>query len=236
MLLRPLLLGALDEQQVAAWLAQQARVRADVVRRLAQRLVERSDGNPLVIQVLLQSLLDAHHAPSLGALLPVLDQNQPLPDLAGLREIRDMVSARLERLEAPVRLLAEQLALLERADHAGACCIASLRWRLNNCTTHSLNMPPRLPHICNVAVAAENCASFSMPCWRASMHCITWATRKRDTFSGLRCRLPANRGCKRRPNWPNWPNRACAVSPRRLATRTSVIEVARSGMTVGRSP
>jgi DNA-binding SARP family transcriptional activator len=115
MLLRPLLIGPLDETQVAELLAAHGRVRPERVARLARLLTQRSAGNPLVLQVLLQSLLDMHGATSLATLLPALQEPVVLPDPSGAAEVRDMVGARLERLSLPVRTLAEQIALLGRS-------------------------------------------------------------------------------------------------------------------------
>ena len=113
-LLRPLLLGRLAENDVAVLLAGLAQTGTAQVARLAQRLSAASSGNPLVLGVALQSLLEEHRARSLSALLPTLDAGAPLPDLAGAPALRELVLGRLEHLPAPARTLLEQLAVIGR--------------------------------------------------------------------------------------------------------------------------
>lgn len=114
MLLHPLVLGRISQAAVAELLAAQAQLPAAQVARLADRLGAASGGNPLVLAVALQSLLEAHAAPSLAALLPTLPADTPLPDLASAPPLRDLVLARIERLPAPARELLDLLAVLGR--------------------------------------------------------------------------------------------------------------------------
>ena len=113
-LLRPLLLGRLEEQEVATLLALLANTGTGQVSQLAQRLRAASSGNPLVLSVALQSLLESNRAASLAALLPTLDAATPLPDLASAPALRELVLARLEHLPASARALLEQLAVIGR--------------------------------------------------------------------------------------------------------------------------
>lgn len=114
LLLRPLVLGGLDAAQVAELLAGLARTSPDRLATLAERLAAASGGNPLFLNVAIQSLLEAHGAGSLAELVPRLDAGLALPDLAGAPQIRDLVLSRLERVPAPARALLEQLAVIGR--------------------------------------------------------------------------------------------------------------------------
>jgi DNA-binding SARP family transcriptional activator len=114
MLLRPLLLHRFDDREVAQLLAEMAEAPPERVAWLASYLTTSSGGNPLFLSVALQSLLEARGAPSLAALLPELHTGAALPDLAGAPRIRDLVLGRLERLQAPVRDLLEQIAVIGR--------------------------------------------------------------------------------------------------------------------------
>ncbi|MFN8504668.1 ATP-binding protein [Kouleothrix sp.] len=111
---QPLLLGRLAERDVAALLAGLAGTDPMRVSHLALRLSAASSGNPLVLGVALQSLVEAHGARSLAALLPSLGTEAPLPDLASAPPLRDLVLARVERLPGPARELLEQLAVIGR--------------------------------------------------------------------------------------------------------------------------
>jgi DNA-binding SARP family transcriptional activator len=114
MLLRPLVLGRLDTAEVTQFLAGLAQVEPDRLAPLGSRLAASSGGNPLILGVAVQALLESHGAPSLAALLPDLEAGAPLPDLASAPQIRALVLARLERLPAAARTLLEQLAVIGR--------------------------------------------------------------------------------------------------------------------------
>jgi DNA-binding SARP family transcriptional activator len=114
MLLRPLLLPRFERQEVVRFLADLAQTSPAPVERLAERLTARTGGNPLFLTVAVQALLEIHHAPSLAALLPGLDDTSVLPDLSGAPAIRDLVLARVAGLPAPARDLLDALALLNR--------------------------------------------------------------------------------------------------------------------------
>ncbi len=114
MLLRPLLLHRFDDGEVAQFPAGLAQASPDQVAKLAPRLATSSGGNPLFLSVAVQSLLEAHGAPSLAALLPDLPIDAALPNLASAQHIRDLVLGRLERLPEPARELLDQLALIGR--------------------------------------------------------------------------------------------------------------------------
>src|SRR6476659_1898654 len=101
MLLRPLMLGRLDDTEVAQLLAGLARVTPARVAGLAPRLWASSGGNPLFLSVAVQSLVEAHGARSLAALLPELEASVPLPDLSSAPLLRDLVLSRAERLPDP---------------------------------------------------------------------------------------------------------------------------------------
>src|SRR6185369_16444259 len=64
---------------------------------------------PLFLSVAVQSLIEARGARSLAALLPELEDDAALPDLANAPPLRDLVLSRVERLPEPARLLLEQL-------------------------------------------------------------------------------------------------------------------------------
>jgi DNA-binding SARP family transcriptional activator len=113
MLLRPLVLGQLDDTEVAQFLAGLAQLAPERVAALAPRLRASSGGNPLFLSVAVQSLLETHGVQSLAALLPNL-ANEPLPNLAGAPPLRDLVLSRVDRLAAPARALLEQLAVIGR--------------------------------------------------------------------------------------------------------------------------
>jgi DNA-binding SARP family transcriptional activator len=114
MLLRPLVLGRLNDAEVAQILAGLARVAPARVAGLAPRLWASSGGNPLFLSVAVQSLLEARGARSLAALLPDLEAGAPLPDLSGAPPLRDLVLSRVERLPDQARALLEQLAVIDR--------------------------------------------------------------------------------------------------------------------------
>ena len=114
MLLRPLVLGRFDTGEVAEFLAGLAQVQPGRLARLAPRLAAPSGGNPLFLSVAVQALLEARGAPTLAALLPDLDSEIALPDLAGAPQIRALVLALLERLPPPARALLEQIAVIGR--------------------------------------------------------------------------------------------------------------------------
>ena len=114
MLVRPLLLGPLDSEATTALLIELGRVRSHAFPELARRLITQSGGNPLVLHVLLQALLEAHGTNSFVRLLPILDQETALPDLSRTSAVRDLLAERLERLSPMARALLEQMALLRR--------------------------------------------------------------------------------------------------------------------------
>ena len=114
MLLRPILLGRLDDTEVAQILAGLARVAPARVAGLAPRLWASSGGNPLFLSVAVQSLLEARGARSLAALLPDLEAGAALPDLSSAPPLRDLVLSRVERLPGSARMLLEQLAVIGR--------------------------------------------------------------------------------------------------------------------------
>lgn len=114
MSLRPLVLGRLDQAAVADLLAGLAHATPADVAPLARRLSAASSGNPLVLAVAMQSLLEARGAGSLAALLPTLDERTPLPDLASAPPLRDLVLGRVERLSEPARALLDLLAVIGR--------------------------------------------------------------------------------------------------------------------------
>ncbi len=114
MLLRPLLLTRFDPGEVARFLADLAHTDPHPLAALAARLAARTGGNPLFLTVAVQALLEAHSAPSLAALLPVLATDASLPDLSGAPAVRDLVLSRLASLPPPERALLEALALLGR--------------------------------------------------------------------------------------------------------------------------
>lgn len=114
MLLRPLVLGRFDADEVAQFLAGLAQVDPSQVARLAPRMAASSGGNPLILGVAVQAMLESHGAPSLAALLPDLEAGAPLPDLAGAPQIRELVLARIDRLPAAARALLEQIAVIGR--------------------------------------------------------------------------------------------------------------------------
>lgn len=114
MLMRPLLLGPLDAQATAELLAELGKARSAALPELARRLVAQSGGNPLVLHVLLQALLESHGTTSFVRLLPMLGQDSALPDLSGTSAMRDLLAERLERLTPMARHLLEQIALLQR--------------------------------------------------------------------------------------------------------------------------
>jgi len=114
MLLCQLVLGRLDNAEVAQFLAGLARVAPARVAGLAPRLWASSGGNPLFLSVAVQSLLESRGARSLAALLPELESNTPLPDLSGAPPLRDLVLSRVERLPEAARALLEQLAVIGR--------------------------------------------------------------------------------------------------------------------------
>jgi DNA-binding SARP family transcriptional activator len=114
MLLRPLVLGRLDDTEVAQILAGLARVAPARVAGLAPRMWASSGGNPLFLSVAVQSLIEAHGARSLAALLPDLEAGAALPDLSSAPPLRDLVLSRVERLPDSARMLLEQLAVIGR--------------------------------------------------------------------------------------------------------------------------
>lgn len=114
MLLRPVVLGRLDDQAITELLALLAHVSPEHIRPLAQRLAVRSGGNPLFLSVLIQSLIEAHSAPSFAALTENLAFDTPLPDPSASIRLRDLVVARIERLPEQARILLEQLAIIGR--------------------------------------------------------------------------------------------------------------------------
>ena len=114
MLMRPLLLGPLDVEATTELLVELGRARSQAFPVLARRLVAQSGGNPLVLHVLLQALLEAHGTTSFARLLPILGQQTTLPDLSRSSAVRDLLTERLERLSPMARALLEQLALLQR--------------------------------------------------------------------------------------------------------------------------
>ncbi len=114
MLLRPLVLGRLDDTEVAQILAGLARVAPARVAGLAPRLWASSGGNPLFLSVAVQSLLESRGARSLAALLPDLEAGAELPNLSSAPPLRDLVLSRVERLPSSVRMLLEQLAVIGR--------------------------------------------------------------------------------------------------------------------------
>jgi DNA-binding SARP family transcriptional activator len=114
LLLRPLILGRLDDGEVTQILAGLARVTPASLASLAPRLWASSGGNPLFLSVAVQALLEAHGARSLAALLPKLESGAPLPDLSSAPLLRDLVLSRAERLPESARALLEQLAVIGR--------------------------------------------------------------------------------------------------------------------------
>ncbi len=114
MLLRPLVLSRLDAAAVAELLALLAGVETGRVARLAPQLASSTGGNPLALMVTVQALLESRGAASLAALLPDLDAGAPFPDPAEAPQMRELVRARLDRLPAAARDLAEHLALINR--------------------------------------------------------------------------------------------------------------------------
>lgn len=114
MLLHPLVLGRLEEEEAIALVGLLGRAAPERVRELAGQLAGRAGGNPLFLTVAVQMILDQFGAPSLEAVLPQLEAGAALPDLRGARPIRDLVLGRLERLPPAARDLAEQLAVIGR--------------------------------------------------------------------------------------------------------------------------
>jgi predicted ATPase len=111
MLIRPLLIGPLDPQAAQQLLVGEAsQPRND---RLIERLVEQSTGNPLMLLVATQALLDVHGVRTIAA-LPADLEVLPLPDLVRAAPIRELVAARVDRLPEAARTLLEQVALLGR--------------------------------------------------------------------------------------------------------------------------
>lgn len=115
MLLRPLLLGPLDEQAAIEMLAGPERQRTRRLEGLARRLTARSAGNPLLLHVTAQTLLERYGVRSLAALPAQIDLQAPLPDPWAAPPIRDLIGARVERLPEAARILLEQIAILGRS-------------------------------------------------------------------------------------------------------------------------
>ncbi len=115
MLLRPLVLGPLDDQAAIEMLVGTEHERTERLELLARRLAATSSGNPLLLHVAAQSLLDGYGVRSLAALPAQLDLHAPLPDPWRAPPIRDLIGARLDRLPEAARLLLEQLAILGRS-------------------------------------------------------------------------------------------------------------------------
>jgi DNA-binding SARP family transcriptional activator len=115
MLLRPLLLGPLNDQAAIELLAGPAHQRTERLELLAQRLAATSAGNPLLLHVAAQSLLEGYGVRSLAALPAQIDVHAPLPDPWSAPPIRDLIGARLDRLPAAARVLLEQVAILGRS-------------------------------------------------------------------------------------------------------------------------
>ncbi|MEO7910892.1 MAG: AAA family ATPase [Roseiflexaceae bacterium] len=115
LLLRSLVLGRLNNAEVAQILAELAHVTPARVAGLAPRLWASSGGNPLFLSVAVQSLIESRGARSLAALLPELEGGAALPDLSSASLLRDMVLSRVERLPDSARMLLEQLALIGRS-------------------------------------------------------------------------------------------------------------------------
>lgn len=115
MLLRPLVLPRLEQHEVAHYLTQLAPSAKLQIEQLAPRLASSTGGNPLFLSVAVRSLLEAHGAPSLETLLPRLPADVPLPNLASVQHIRDLLLGQLERLDSAARDLLDRLALIGRA-------------------------------------------------------------------------------------------------------------------------
>lgn len=109
MRLRPLILGPLAPAAVEELLAAPPHA-----EELSHQLAAQSAGNPLLLQVALQTFLEAHGLRSLDQLPPAAAAGLALPELASSAAIRDLIGARLDRLPEAARLLLEQIAILGR--------------------------------------------------------------------------------------------------------------------------
>jgi DNA-binding SARP family transcriptional activator len=112
MLLRPLLIGPLDDDAAIELVAGPPQRRTARVDQIARRLAALSGGNPLMLSTIAQALLDSYRARSLAELPADFELHAPLP--TSTTPIREIVAARLERLPEPARTLLEQIALLGR--------------------------------------------------------------------------------------------------------------------------
>jgi predicted ATPase len=98
-----MLLGGQDPQQ------------QERIAPLAQRLEAYSTGNPLLLEVAIQALLDANGVATPAALPSTIDLEIPLSAASQAAPIRNLIGARIDRLPTNARMLLEQLAMLDRS-------------------------------------------------------------------------------------------------------------------------